>query len=99
MPENFNLTGYVEVSISEPYSQTLTFYYESATFKLKTTYTPSGGIGAFTIVFVIMLIIGTFIVIYILYRRWQNKQKESRVAFEMANYNHDTNGQSNVTEK
>ena len=53
----------------------------------------------FTILFIIMLILGTVIVVYILYRRWRTKQKDTRVAFEMANYNYDTTGQSNVTEK
>jgi hypothetical protein len=87
----------VEVSISEPYSQTLTFYYESSTFKLKNTYVTSTGVGAFTIVFIILLILVTSIIGYLLYRKWRAKQKDSRVAFEMANYNYDTTGNSNVT--
>lgn len=37
MPEFFNLTGYIEVSINQPYTQTLTYYYDSTTFELKNT--------------------------------------------------------------
>ncbi len=87
----------MEVSISEPYTQTLTFYYESSTFKLKNTYVTSTGVGAFTIVFVILLILLTAIVGYILYKKWRARQKDARVAFEMANYNYDTSGNSNTT--
>ena len=57
----------------------------------------SGGVGAFTVVFVIFLILGTLVVVYIVYRRWRMKRKETNVDFEMANYNYDATAQNNVT--
>ncbi len=59
----------------------------------------STGVSAFTIVFVMLLVLGTVVIGYILFRRWRARQKDTRVAFEMANYNYDTTGNSNVTEK
>ena len=85
----------MEVSISEPHAQTLTYYYDSSTFVLKNTYHPNGGVSAFTIVFIIMLFISGAVLIFVVYRRWRKKQSESRVAFEMANYNYE----ANTTEK
>lgn len=97
VPQYFNLTGFVEVSISEPYAQTLTYYYDSKSFILKDTYESPKGTSAFAIVFVIAIIIGSLVVLYIVYRRWREQKRNSKVQFEMANY--EGQNQTNYTEK
>lgn len=87
MPEEFNLTGYVEVSISQPYTQTLTYYYESSTFKLSMAHEKSAGSG-FIVLLILMFIISFALLVLISSRRWKKYKRDSSVDFEMANYNY-----------
>lgn len=64
---------------------------------MKETYESPKGTSAFAIVFVIAIIIGSLVVLYIVYRRWREQKKNSRVQFEMANY--EGQNQANYTEK
>jgi len=43
---------------------------------------------AFTVIFVIVLIAVSLLIVFIIYRRWKARKEKTKIAFEMATYNH-----------
>ncbi len=81
LPEYYNLTGSVVVEISYPEPQTLTYYYDSTQFVNNDQMGRSKGLGVFTISLLVLMVIGSFAVVYWVYRRWKARRLKTKVAF------------------
>ncbi len=81
LPTHFNLTGYAEVELTEPYPQTLTYYYSSTTFQFYGSNTQQSSISGFTIFILITLTVSSIVLVIVIYKRKEKQREKAKVAF------------------